>query len=488
MLDRRTFMGALSGAALTGCSAKAPAPEAETKPNFLFILVDDLGWADVAVNGSTFYETPNIDRLASQGMRFTNGYAACPVCSPTRASIQTGKHPARLQITNFISGPHALPYSAVIPPRFYQQLPPEHTTIAEALEPAGYTSGAIGKWHLGGEGSLPTDHGYAYNYAGTHSGMPRSFFYPEWEGNPPVTAEDGSYLPDHLTDKALAFMEERRDQPFFLYMSYYTVHIPIEAKEADIERFRAKVDPNATPGEDQHNPVYAAMIWAMDQNVGRLLDKLDELGIADNTVVFFMSDNGGLQSPEWKGEPVTSNRPLRAGKGRLYEGGIREPWIVRRPSRIEPGSVCEEPVISTDFLPTILEMAGVDGPMPPDGESIVPLLEQTREEAPDRRPLFWHYPHYSNQLGRPGGAVRQGAWKLIEFYDDDSLELYNLNDDIGEERDLAAEESARAQEMREMLHAWREEVNAQMPTPNPDYDPARKEERRRPALDRIKPL
>ena len=484
MQDRRTFLRTTVGAAaaLAACETAAP-----PKPNILFILVDDLGWADIGVNGSSLYETPNIDRLAAEGMRFTNGYAACPVCSPTRASIQTGKYPARLQLTNFISGPHQWPYSEVIPPLFEQALPLAETTIAEALSGAGYRCGSIGKWHLGGEGFSPREQGYDYNYAGTQSGMPQSFFYPQWEGNPPVVGADGEYLPDHLTDRALEFIEQDPQQPFFLYLPFYAVHIPIEAKPEHIARFAAKTREGLVPGVDQHNPIYAGMIWSVDENVGRLLDKLDQLGIAENTVVFFMSDNGGLQSPEWKDEPVTSNLPLRAGKGHVYEGGIREPWIVRWPGVTAAGSVSDIPVISVDFFPTILEMAGVEqaaGANPVDGRSIVPIL-QGRGGDP-QRPLFWHYPHYSNQLGRPGGAVRVGDWKLIEFYDDNSLELYNLVQDIGEQHNLLAEQPDRAQQMLQMLRDWRESVQAAMPTPNPDYDPAKRMVRERPGLSRAK--
>lgn len=478
---RRDFLRCASAAAsavLAGCAGEPAAP-----PNVLFILVDDLGWADIAVNGSTFYETPNIDRLASQGMRFTNAYAACPVCSPTRASIQTGKYPARLQLTNFISGPHQWPHSAVIPPKFRQELPLEETTLAEALAAAGYESASIGKWHLGGDGFLPSDQGYDLNHAGTHRGMPASFFYPEWEGNPPVTGEPGEYLPDHLTDRALEFLDQEREGPFFLYLPYYTVHIPIEAKEEDIARFRGKVPEDAEPGVDQHNPIYAAMIYAMDRNVGRLLDKLDELGVADETAVFFFSDNGGVSSPEWQDEPVTSNRPLRAGKGHVYEGGIREPLIVRWPGVLEAGSTCDEPVISNDFYPTLVEMAGLE-PTETDGESLLPLLRGETPEREEPRELYWHYPHYSNQLGRPAGAIRRGDWKLIEFYDDGSIELYNLADDVGEKRNLARRETERVKRMLSRLNGWRTAVNAAMPEPNPDYDPEKKDVRERPGLSR----
>ena len=459
----------------SGCSVRPGPATNSAKPNILFILVDDLGWADVGCFGSTFHETPNIDRLASEGMRFTDAYAACPVCSPTRASIMTGQYPVRHGITNYIRGDHRLPYSAVTPPKNVYQLPLEEVTIAEALRGAGYATGHIGKWHLGGDGFLPQDQGFDSNYAGTSSGMPRSFFYPQWEGNPPVEARAGEYLPDHLTDRALEFIESNHQRPFFLYLPYYAVHIPIEAKPEPTARFEAKRTPGLVPGKDQHNAVYAAMIHSVDENVGRLLDKLENLGIADNTVVFFMSDNGGLNSPEWKNEPVTSNAPLREGKGHLYEGGIREPLIVRWPGVTKPGSVSRQAVVSTDFFPTMIDAAGAwklrltAGPM--DGVTLKPALEQS---APlGDREIYWHYPHYSNQLGRPGGAVRQGDFKLIEFYDDDSLELYNLAEDIGERNNLAEAMPEKAGDLWKLLDDWRRSLGAKMPTPNPHYDPER---------------
>ncbi len=470
---RRDFLKTCAlglGGLAAGCGPQRP-------PNVLFILVDDLGWADVNINRrSRLYDTPNIDRLAASGMRFSSAYAACPVCSPTRASIQTGKYPARLQLTNYIPGTHRLPYSAVIPPPFQQQLPHAETTIAEALRPAGYAAGSIGKWHLGGDGFLPTDQGYDSNYAGTASGMPRSFFYPKWTENVPAEGKDGDFLPDRLTDRALEFLEANRSGPFFLYMAYYTVHIPIEAKQEDIARFEAKAAEGLVPGKDHHNPIYAAMIWNLDQNVGRMLDKLEELGIAEKTVVIFTSDNGGLQSPEWKDEPVTSNLPLRNGKGHLYEGGIREPTIVRAPGLTEPGSVCDGAVISNDYFPTIMELTGAAQEGATDGVSLVPAL---RGEALPERDLFWHYPHYSNQLGRPGGAVRRGDWKFIEFYDDGSRELYDLSQDIGESDNLIERRAELAAELARALDRWRQAVGAVSPKPNPDFDPQKKDIRDR---------
>ena len=449
----------------------------ERAKNVLFILVDDLGWADVNINQrSSLYDTPNVDRLAASGMRFSNAYAACPVCSPTRASIQTGKYPARLQLTNFIPGSHRLPFSEVIPPPFNQQLSHAETTIAEALRPAGYATAAIGKWHLGGDGFLPTDQGYDSNYAGTSAGMPRSFFYPKWKENVPVDGQDGEFLPDHLTAQALRFIDAHKAQPFFLYMAYYTVHIPIEAKKEDIALFESKVVDGLIPGKDHHNPIYAAMVWNLDQNVGRMLDKLDELGIADDTVVIFTSDNGGLQSSEWKNEPVTSNLPLRNGKGHLYEGGIREPTIIRAPGVTKPGSVYEGAVISNDYFQTIIDLTGASYEGATDGISLLPAL---RGEQLPERDLFWHYPHYSNQLGRPGGAVRRGDWKLIEFYDDASRELYDLSSDIGESNNVIEQHADLAAGLARTLDDWRKSVGAVSPKPSPNFDPNQKDVRDR---------
>lgn len=487
--SRRDFLQTLAHSAvgvaatsLWACSPLGNSSEDQAKMNFLFILVDDLGWADLGCYGSTFYETPHIDRLAAGGMRFTDAYAACPVCSPTRASILTGKYPARLHLTNWIPGPHRYPYSPVLPPDFKQELPLEEITIAEALQGSGYTSASIGKWHLGGEGFLPRDQGFHLNHAGTHAGSPRSYFYPQWEGRPPVPGEDGEYLTDHLTNRALDFIEQNRESPFFLYLPFYAVHTPIEGKEEYIRKYQAKVRPGLTPGVDQHNPAYAAMIQSVDENVGRLMAKLDDLGIAERTVIFFTSDNGGLSAPEWKNEPVTSNLPLREGKGHVYEGGIREPMIVKWPGVVPPGSVCREPVSSIDFFPTILDIAGAwtarIARQSYDGVSFVPLIEQSGSLPP--RELYWHYPHYSNQLGRPGGAVRQGDFKLIEFYDDNTMELYNLREDVGERENLAERMPEKAAALRKLLDDWRKSVNAPMMMPNPNHNPGRARERVRP--------
>lgn len=455
MLTRRQLLAGAVG------MAAAPPP-----PNFLFILIDDMGWRDLACYGSSFYETPNIDRFAGESVRFTNAYAACPVCSPTRASILTGKYPARLHLTDWIPGRAQWPAARLLTPEFRQELPLEEVTIASALKPLGYVSASIGKWHLGGPTFYPEKHGFDLNVGGTHRGQPPSYFGPFALPNLEGGSKD-EYLTDRLTAEAEKFIEANRNRPFFLYLPEFAVHLPEQAKPDTIERFRAKADPK----NPQHDPVYAAMIASLDENVGRILKKLDALGLAERTVVFFMSDNGGLVYESKRPEPVTSNAPLRGGKGHLYEGGIREPMMVRWPGVTKPGGTCDEPVSSVDFFPTILEMVGRNAApgLAIDGVSLVPLLRRggkLRREA-----LYWHYPHYSNQGGVPSGAIRAGDYKLIEFYEDGRLELYNLAQDVRESENLAAGDPRRAARLRRMLENWRVSVGASMPQPNPNYDP-----------------
>jgi arylsulfatase A-like enzyme len=453
-----------------------------------------MGWKDLGCFGSTFYETPNIDRLAAQGMRFTNAYAACPVCSPTRASIMTGKYPARLRLTNYIPGARN---GKLLSAEYFHYMKLEEVTLAEALKEADYRTFFLGKWHLGDKPYYPEKQGFDVNVAGDDAGAPPTYFYPYKRGNRSIPGleegQPGEYLTDRLTDESLKLIEQSKEQPFLLYLSFYAVHVPLEAKKELVERYKAKARrlgledkphfatdeewPKTAAGDEkwrttlrtrtvQDHAVYSAMIESVDESVGRVMKKLDELGIADNTIIFFMSDNGGLATAE--GQP-TCNLPLRGGKGWLYEGGIREPMMVKWPGTVKPGSVCEEPVISTDFYPTMLEMAGL--PLKPqqhmDGESMVPLLKGTGELR--RKAIYWHYPHYSNQGGKPGGAVRVGDFKLIESYEDSRVELYNLRADLGEQHDLAAKMPEKAAELRQMLHEWRNEVGAVMPQPNPDW-------------------
>ena len=440
--------------------------------NVIFILIDDMGWMDTGCYGSKFYETPNIDKLASQGMLFTNAYAACPVCSPTRASILSGKYPARLNLTDWLPGQKDDPDHKLCHPTIIDHLPLEEITIPKVLKTGGYVSAAIGKWHLGGPEYYPDKNGFDLNRGGSEQGHPPTYFSPyhlKTLENGPI----GEYLTDRLTSEAEQFIEKNRETPFFLYLSHYAVHNPQEAKKELIEKYKKKPKPKgaSTPEREnarrvQDRPIYAAMVHSADESVGRIVAKLEELKLSDRTIVIFTSDNGGLSTAE--GSP-TSNEPLRAGKGFLFEGGIREPLIVKWPGVVKEGSICDETVCSVDFYPTILDMAGLK-PQPQqtlDGVSIVPLLKQSGVLTRDA--LFWHYPHYSNQGGKPGGAIRKGDFKLIEFYEDSHVELYNLKEDISEMKNLAGKMPEKTTELKKLLADWRVSVGAQMPTPNPDY-------------------
>lgn len=446
-------------------------PAAPTRPpNFVFILVDDLGWADGGVFGSGFYQTPNIDRLAAQGMRFTQAYASCAVCSPTRAAIQTGKAPARLHITDWISGEGAPKNSRFMIPNWQQFLPHEETTIAEALKKLGYTTGHIGKWHLGGTNYYPERHGYDVSIAGGHIGHPASYFWPYGTSNAthrvPQLAErggrEGEYLTDRLTDEAIGFIATNRNRRFHLQLSYYTVHSPLMGKPELVEQFSKQ------PGaKGQSNAVYAAMVKCLDENIGRILKRLDELQLADSTAVIFTSDNGG--AVHFGRPPATSNAPLRSGKGFPYEGGLRVPLLVKVPGVTRAGSVCETPVISTDFFPTLVELAGAAptaARTAVDGVSLLPLLRERGGWA--RNELFWHYPHYWNGGNvSPYSVTRMADWKLIRFHETGREELYHLGDDPGEQRDLAtvAAQAGQRRKLAARLDAWLQEVTAQMPVP-----------------------
>lgn len=455
-----------------------------SRPNIVFILADDLGWADLGCYGSTFYETPHLDRLAKEGMRFTDAYAACNVCSPTRASILTGKYPARLQLTDWLHTRPERPNQKLNPPKIQMFLPLEEDTLGEALKAAGYQTAFIGKWHLGSETNYYPEHqGFDLNIGGCGSGHPPSYFSPYGIRTLP-DGPKGEYLNDRLTDEALKFMDRaaQKKAPFLLYFSHYAVHTPLQAKAGGIEKYKAKAAKLDLSGPEyitdhgrqvrqiQNHPIYGAMMESLDESVGRVLEKLVQLGMEANTIVVFTSDNGGLSTSE--GTP-TSNLPLRAGKGWNYEGGIREPLLIKWPRVIKPGQVSHEPVISTDFYPTLLELAGL--PLRPrqhlDGVSVAAAL---KGGALPERPLFWHYPHYSNQGGPPQGAVRLGDFKLIEWYEDMSVELFNLQDDPGEHQDVAKKFPGRTAALKKRLHDWRAQVNAQMPVPNPDYQPAGK--------------
>ncbi|MBM3236741.1 sulfatase [Candidatus Poribacteria bacterium] len=457
------------------------------KPNFIFILIDDLGWKDLSCYDSTFYETPNLDQMATDGMRFTNAYASCPVCSPTRASILTGRYPATLGLTNFIGGRAR---GKLVDAPYVDHLSLEEKTVALALKRAGYRTYHVGKWHLGGEPYWPEKHGFDVNIGGCHWGMPRSYFspynMPNLENGP-----DGEYLTDRLTDEAIKLIENNGNEPFFMYLSHYAVHIPIQtpekyikkyeqkAKERGLDRLKTFAEGDFFPCEHkkdqriirrllQSDPAYAGMVENLDENIGRVLKAVDEAGLTENTVVIFTSDNGGLATAE--GSP-TCNAPLNEGKGWMYEGGTREPLIIKWPNGIEAGSLCDVPVTSPDFYPTILEMAGLE--LIPeqhcDGVSFLPLLKGTG--TLNREAIFWHYPHYGNQGGTPGSSVRCRDYKLIEFFEDGRLELYNLRGDVSEEHNIAKDKPDITQKLKEMLVDWREKVEAKIPEPNPDYKP-----------------
>jgi arylsulfatase A-like enzyme len=461
--------------------------------NFVFILIDDLGWKDLGCYGSEYYETPNLDRLARDGMRFTDAYASCPVCSPTRASVLSGKYPATVGVTDWIDwGKHVHPARGkLIDVPYVDHLPLEEKSLASALKEGRYNTWHMGKWHLGGKLYYPDEHGFDVNVAGCHWGMPFNGYFSPYDIPTLENGPEGEYLTDRLTDEAIRLIEQNDGKPFFLNLWYYSVHIPIQAKPEYIERFESKAKAmgldRVEPFEEgdffpcehkkdrrivrrliQSDPAYAAMVYGLDENIGRLFEAIDRAGQAENTVVIFTSDNGGLATAE--GSP-TSNAPLSEGKGWMYEGGTREPLIVRWPGVVEPGSQCSVPVTSTDFYPTMLQAAGLDL-MPEqhcDGVSLLPLLKGAG--TLDREAIFWHYPHYGNQGGTPGSSVRAGDHKLIEFFEDGHVELYDLREDIGEERDVAQAEPRLAQQLQEMLADWREKVKAKIPQPNPDYVP-----------------
>lgn len=438
-------------------------------PNVVFILIDDLGRNDLGCYGSKYYRTPHLDRLASEGVRFTDAYAACPVCSPTRAAIMTGKYPARLHLTDWLPGRTDRPDQKLLRPAIRQQLPLEEVTLAEALKSAGYATGQIGKWHLGGDGFGPRQQGFDFSVAGNQAGSPVSYFAPYRNaqgGFMPGLEEApaGEYLTDRLTAEAERFIEQHRDRPFFLYLAHYAVHIPLKAKP-DLQ---AKYAKNDKVGE-QNNPVYAAMIESMDESVGRIVKKLADLRLTDNTVVIFTSDNGGLCTLEGPNTPATINAPLREGKGYLYEGGIRVPLVVKWPGVTRPGRTCGVPVSSIDFFPTILAMCGASTDTQPDGVDLATVLKGA--DTLSREVLYWHYPHYANQGGKPGGAVRTGDFKLIEFYEQGRRELFNVKDDLRESRNLAEQKPELVRELAAKLDRWRHDVGAQMMQPNPAYVP-----------------
>ncbi|MHC4434997.1 MAG: sulfatase [Planctomycetota bacterium] len=480
-MNRPNFLTILAVTAAT-CAVPSLAKSNKTAaPNFLFILADDLGARDLSIEASTYYESPNIDRIATEGMRFTNGYAACQVCSPSRASIMTGKYTPRHGITDWIGAKEGFDWkrnTKLLPAKYNWRLAHGDVTVAEALRQAGYKTFFAGKWHLGDRGSWPEDHGFDINIAGWDKGSPMGGYFSPYRNPNIKDGPKGESLPIRLGRETARFISEHKDQRFLAYLSFYSVHGPIQTTHEKWAKYRKKamakphegsrfiIDRTMPVRQVQDCPIYAGMIEAMDQAVGIVLDKLDELGMADSTVVIFTSDNGGVSS----GDAYSScNLPFRGGKGRQWEGGIREPYYIKAPGIARPGTTSATPVIGTDFYPTILELAGL--PLRPaqhvDGVSLVPLLKGG-SIAP--RDLFWHYPHYGNQGGEPSSIIRSGDWKLIHYWEDGRDELYNVSRDVGEQRDVSNDEPQIRTSLRSKLDEWIEQTGARLPQLNPRYD------------------
>ncbi len=487
-LNRRDFlkrMGIAVSSTLVFKLAQAKDTVKPTKPNFVFFLVDDLGWTDLGCYNSRFYETPNIDRLAQGALRFTNAYAACPVCSPTRASIMTGKYPARVGITDWIPG-YRGKNTKLITPEDMHQLPLAEETFPEVLKQAGYSTFFAGKWHLGGEGFLPEQQGFDINKGGHHRGSPPGGYFSPYKNPKLSDGPDGEYLTDRLAEESVRFLQSQSKEknPFLLYLSFYTVHTPIQAKQDYIAKYKSKLTgmpaerkPDFIPERQsrakkiQDRPDYAGMVQSLDEAVGRVWDALAKLNLTDNTIIILMSDNGGLSTLPGRRNAPTANVPLRAGKGWLYEGGIRVPMIIKWPGVTKPACQCDVPVTSTDFYPTILEMAGL--PLKPqqhvDGVSLVPLLKGGASLS--RKAIFWHYPHYHGSGSRPAAALRAGDYKLIEFYEENQIELYNLKNDLSEKQNLAKKLPRKVAELKILLRKFQKDTGAKFPRPNPDYKP-----------------
>ncbi len=436
--------------ALTAVHAAPP-------PNIIFMLVDDLGGTDVGCYGSSFYETPNIDKLAKDGMKFTHSYSACTVCSPTRAAFITGRYPAALHLTDFIAG-YKMPTAKLRMPDWTPNLPHDVPTLPQALHAAGYVSCAIGKWHLGVDG--PEKYGFDVAIANNGVGQPAAYF-PPYKNPQLPDGPPGEFLTDRLTGEAEKFIEQNKDRPFFVYLPHYAVHQPIAGKAEVIEKFKGRVSPN----DPQQNPIYAALIQSVDDSVGRLRAKVEQLGLTERTIFVFTSDNGGLTLRQ-----TTTNLGMRAGKGSAYEGGVRVPAIAFVPGVTKPGTTSDTPIITMDWNSTLLDLVGTKPLAEAAGVSLVPLL---RGGSLPPRPIFWHYPHYHPGGATPYSAVLDDGWRLVEFFEDDHAELYHLSDDPVEAHDLAAAQPQKTAELRARLRAWRESVGAQLPTPNPNYDPAK---------------
>ncbi len=510
-----------------------------SKPNVVFILADDLGWMDTQCYGSRFYETPNIDRLAKQGVRFTNAYAACHVSSPTRGSILSGQYPARTHLSDWLPGRKNFPFQKLTNAVPVQHLPyeqggdarPSVSTFPAVMKENGYKTAIIGKWHLGEDSATCQRQGFDLHVpSGWLRGWPAESYFSPYKMPGLQDGPNGEYLTDRMTDEAIKFMTENKEQPFFLYLSHFAVHDPIQGRPDLVKKYQAKLarmqKPSGKPfilegNPDDQNPLsreemnklldnpqyqafsvlphrivkikqfqdnvqFAAMVESLDESVGRILEKLKELKLEDNTIVIFFADNGGMSAGNF-GNPrrvinpekldqaySTSNLPLRGGKGWLYEGGIREPLIVKWPGKTGRGVVCDVPVISVDFYPTIVEMTGKNPSSlnhVQDGVSILPLLKGGKKQADlVNRPIFWHFPHYSNHgMQSPGSAVRMGDYKLLHYLENNTVQLFNLAKDPGEQNDLALKEPAKAKQLLNLLDQWRIDVKADMMSPNPEF-------------------
>ncbi len=523
----RTPHTALLNALLLSLAAFSPTADSASPhpPNIVLFVVDDLGWRDLSCYGSSFYDTPNVDHLAASGMKFTQAYAACHVCSPSRASLLTGKYPARLQLTDWLTGRKDFPFQRLLNAEIQQHLPLQETTLAEALKEHGYRTAHIGKWHLGEEPYGPLSQGFDIQVPRWNKGWPKLGYHAPFELDG-LADQPGDYLTDRLTDVAEDFIETSDGKPFFLYLSHFAVHDPIQgpdnlvskyerkrsqqpqtdgpnfilesnpdaeqplttaelealAKQPPWAGFRVLPDRTVKIKQRQNNTQFAAMIESMDESLGRIVDKLNTLGLSENTIIVFVSDNGGMSAANF-GNPArvigkrqldaafsTSNLPLRGGKGWLYEGGIRVPLIIYQPEMQQTYHTCDVPVISNDLYPTLLELAGL--PLLPqqhlDGISLAPLLHGEAELHRDA--IYWHFPHYSNHgMQSPGGAIRAGDYKLLEYFENDTVQLFNLREDLAEQHDLSLQQPAKVAELRSMLHAWRKQVAAQMMPENPDY-------------------
>ena len=472
----------------SGALANTARAERSTRPNIVFILADDLGWRDLSNEGSTTYESPHIDRISVEGMKFSRGYATCQVCSPSRASILTGKYPPKHGVTTWIGDRAgaawrgAKRHDSHLPAQYDRNLRAEELTLAEVLRDAGYATFFAGKWHLGSKGSWPTDHGFQVNKGGWDVGSPRGGYFAPWQNPNLQSGPAGESLPIRLGKETAAFIKANRDKPFFAYLSFYSVHGPIQTSPDLWRKYREKAvaaglpetrfvwDRRLAVRQVQDCPIYAGMVEAMDDAVGIVLDTLDELDLADNTIVCFTSDNGGVSSGD---AFATSNTPLRGGKGRQWEGGIREPFYIKAPGVAKARSTSRVPVSGIDWYPTLLELAGVPVPAEQDvdGLSLVPVL---KGGSLADRPLFWHYPHYGNQGGEPSSIITENDWKLIHYHEDGRDELYHLAADPGEQDDLAASQSQRVKSLRKKLDAWLKATGAKFPTKDPEFNAAKR--------------